>query len=53
MPPFEPTDEWLDSFLADCEPLLGRGAIDLALNREDRIDAAHRLDGERRLTQIS
>ena len=43
----------LDPFLADCEPLLSGGAIDLALNREDRVDAAHRFDGEWRLAQIS
>jgi hypothetical protein len=45
-PSFELTDERLDPFLAECEPLLGRGAIDLALNRKDRVDAAHRFDGQ-------
>jgi hypothetical protein len=31
--------------------LLGRGAIDLAINREDRVDALHRFDGDWRLAQ--
>jgi hypothetical protein len=33
--------------------LLGGGAIDLALRREDRIDPAHRVDAEWPLVQIS
>jgi hypothetical protein len=32
--------------------LLGRGTIGLALNREDRVDAAYPFDGEWRLAQI-
>ena len=32
--------------------MLGCGAIDLALNREDRVDVADRFDGEWRLAQI-
>jgi glutathione-independent formaldehyde dehydrogenase len=38
--------------VADGEPLLRCGAIDLALNREDRVDATDRFNGERRLAQI-
>jgi hypothetical protein len=45
--------EQRDPLVAECEPLLGCGAIDFALHREDRVDAAHRFDGERRLAQIS
>src|SRR5262249_54019384 len=51
-PSFELTNERLDPFLADGEPLLDRGAIDLALNREDRVDAAHRFDGQWRFAEI-
>jgi hypothetical protein len=38
--------------LADGAPLFGRRAVDLALGRKDLVDAAHRLDGERCLSQI-
>jgi hypothetical protein len=45
-------DDRLDALLPQCEPLLGRHAIDVALDGEDRIHAVHRLDRQRRLAQI-
>jgi len=39
--------------LADRKPLRAGKTIDLALDREDRVDAAHCFDGEWRLAQIS
>lgn len=43
----ELVDKWLEPFLADGKPLIGRGAVDLSLNREDRVNAACPFDGER------
>jgi hypothetical protein len=51
-PPFELADERPDAFLADREPLLGSDTVDLALDREDLVDAAHRFDGQRRFAEI-
>jgi hypothetical protein len=39
--------------LADRKPLLGCKTIDLALDREDRVDVADRFSGEWRFAQIS
>jgi hypothetical protein len=49
-PRFEFVDQRRDPFLADRKPLLE--TIDLALDREDRVDAADRFNGEWRFAQI-
>src|SRR5246127_1983563 len=49
-PRFEFVDQRRDPFLADRKPLLE--TIDLALDREDRGDAADRFNGEWRFAQI-
>jgi hypothetical protein len=51
-PPFERADERPDPFLADREPLLGSDTVDLALDREDLVDAAHCFDRQRRFAEI-
>ena len=37
------------ALVADLAPLVGRQSVDVALDGEQRIDAGHRLDGDRRL----
>jgi len=51
-PPFEFTDERPDPFRAEREPLRGGDAVDLALDREDLVNAAHGFDGQRRFAEI-
>jgi hypothetical protein len=51
-PAFQRLNQRLDPFLTDGVSLLGRGAVDLALDREDLVDAPHRLDCQRHLPQI-
>jgi len=51
-PPFELADERPDPFRADREPLLGGDTVDLALDREDFVNAAHRFDSQRRFAEI-
>jgi len=51
-PPFELADERPDPFLAEHEPLLGGDTVDLALDREDLVNAAHRFDSQRRFAEI-
>ena len=48
----EVADQWHDTVLAGSTPILGGKPVDLALDREDRIDAANRFDRQRRLAQI-
>jgi hypothetical protein len=45
-------DDRRDALLPQGKPLFGRRAVDVALDGEDRVDAAHRLDRQRRLAQI-
>jgi hypothetical protein len=40
--------QWRDACVAHCEALVDGAAVDLALGVEDRVDAFHRLEGERR-----
>jgi hypothetical protein len=51
-PAFQCGNQRLDPLLSDGMPLLGRGAVDLALDGEDLVDAANRLDRQWRLPQI-
>jgi hypothetical protein len=43
-PAFQCDNHGLDPFLSDGMPLIGRGAVDLALFSEDLVDATNRLD---------
>src|SRR5258708_3824722 len=51
-PAFQCGNQRLDPLLSDGMPLLGGGAVDLALDGEDLVDAANRLDRQWRLPQI-
>ena len=51
-PPFELADERPDPFLAEHEPLLGGDTVDLALDREDLVNAPHRFEGQRRFAEV-
>ena len=45
-------DKRRDAVLPDSQALAGRGAVDRALDREDRVDAVNRFDRQRCLPQI-
>ena len=51
-PALQCSNQRLDPFLSHSVPLLGPGTVDLALDGEDLVDAANRLDRQWHLPQI-